>query len=653
MGTRPARSVGAEASDLDGRRLGSRAVVTATPRHERRRRTPAARSRRSPSGAWLVTLVALASACEAAGCAASEPSASSTTDSPDLATTTTDAARESSRGAMAVTAHPLATDAALKILRSGGTAADAAIAAQLVLGLVEPQSSGLGGGACVVFYDASTGSVTTLDARETAPAAATERYLLAEDGEPLGFFSAVRSGRSVGVPGVPRLLEVMHEEHGKRPWKSLFEPALELARHGFPISPVLHHTIVSWMDTIRRDASARAYLLDSKGAAKPAGAILHNPDYAETLDTLARRGADGFYRGAIADDVAKAVRSDPGGSGVMTASDLAGYRVVPRPPVCGSYRGNEVCGMGPPSSGGVAVTQMLGMLERFDMRAAGPSSLRSVHLFTQAGRLAFADRATYLADSDFVTVPVSGLVDRGYVASRAALIDEERDMGTAHAGSPHGETTGHAPDPSPPIASGTSHLSIRDTNGNAVAMTTTIEAPFGNGRMTHGFFLNNELTDFSFAPSVDHLPVANRVEGGKRPRSSMSPTIVRDVHGKLSIVTGSPGGANIIHTTTQSVVAIVDWQLAPHAAVALPHYRNSNDTTTLERFAPGIIGPDDVTRLAPELRAMGHTVTVGTIPSGLSTIQLTEHGLLGGADPRGEGTVGGFDPLQTARRAAE
>lgn len=588
--------------------------------------------------------VAIVLGIVAQGCVSTAPDAAEST----TATRTDELRRghdcddddDNSRGAMVVTANPLATEAALDVLRHGGNAADAAIAAQLVLGLVEPQSSGLGGGAFVVYYDAKSDSLTTLDARETAPAAATESYFLNGTGSPLAFSAAVRSGKSVGVPGVPRLIEVMHKEHGKRSWKRLFEPAIELARKGFPISPRMSASIASSIPGFQRDANASAYFLDGNGAAKAAGTILRNPEYAETLETIAKEGADGFYYGVIANDIANTVQTDPGGAGAMTTSDLAGYRVVRRPAVCGKYRGNAVCGMGPPSSGAVAVAQMLGMLERFDMRAAGPNSLRSVHLFTQAGRLAFADRALYLADPDFVSVPVGGLVDPAYVASRSALIDETRDMGTAQAGTPPNVTTWHNPDPSPPIYTGTSHLSIRDRHGNALSMTTTVEGPFGCGRMTHGFLLNNQLTDFSFVPSVNGVPVANRVEGGKRPRSSMSPTIVFDEKGKVSIVTGSPGGSNIIHTTAQSIIAIVDWKLSPQAAVTLPHYLNSNGSTTLETFDPGVIGPDDVTLLAPQLSALGHPVSIGGITSGLSTIQVTKRGLLGGADPRREGTVG-------------
>lgn len=546
------------------------------------------------------------------------------------------------KGTLVVTAHPVATHAALAELRRGGNAIDAFVASQLVLGLVEPQSTGLGGGGFLVYYDARRKQLETYDAREKAPARATPELFLRADGTELGFSEAVLSGRSVGVPGVPMLLEVAHRAHGKRRWASLFESALELAEGGFVISPRLNAQISANAGNLARDPAAAAYFLDAKGAAKPAGTLLQNPGYADTLRSLRRDGAKGFYFGKIAADIARAVHRDPAAPGTLSELDLASYQVVVRAPVCGSYRGFEVCGMGPPSSGGIGVGQILGMLEPFDMAAAGPGTLRSVQLFTQASRLAFADRARYLGDPDFVDVPVAGLLDPGYLASRSALIAEDRDMGTASPGVPAGSNNPGAADGSPPRFGGTSHSTIRDACGNVVSTTTTVESPFGNNRMVDGFVLNNELTDFAFTPIVNGSPVANRVEPNKRPRSSMSPTIVFDREGQVVYTAGSPGGATIIGVTAQTLIGMIDWKLAPQQAAAFPHFLNNNGNTVLETTLPSVNGPLDLATLAPALTAMGHTVVSNAVTSGTAIIQVTPDGLIGGADPRREGTVGGF-----------
>ncbi len=549
---------------------------------------------------------------------------------------------------MVVTANPLATAAGAKILQNGGTAVDAMVAVQTVLGLVEPQSSGLGGGAFVVYYDAGTGEVTTFDAREKAPASATGNRFLDADGNSIGFFNAWQSGLSVGVPGVPRMLEAMHDRYGRLPWPRLFAPATALARGGFELTERTSSQVAGLLARntegeprlFFRDPVAFAYFTTPDGEAKPAGTLMRNRDYAETLRILARDGADGYYEGPVAADIAAAVTGDLNIPGDMTVEDLAGYGVIERTPVCVDYRGHEVCGMGPPSSGGIAVGQMLGILRSFELSGLEPVSVEAAHLFAQAGRLAFADRNYYVADSDFVDVPVAGLLDDDYLASRADLITGV-DMGTALPGVPPGAEALAAPDPKAK-SSGTSHVSIVDRYGSALSMTTTIESSFGNGVMVRGFLLNNELTDFSFQPADgDGNPIANRVEGGKRPRSSMSPSIVFDDAGQVEIVTGSPGGSRIIGYTAQSIMNMIDFGRDPQEAINLPHYGNRNGNTELETAIPGVTGPGDAATLQDGLEALGHPVSVRDLTSGLSIIQVTADGLVGGADQRRDGAVGG------------
>lgn len=548
---------------------------------------------------------------------------------------------------MVVTANPLATDAGEQILRTGGTAADALVAVQTVLGLVEPQSTGIGGGSFVVWYDADTGETTTYDARETTPMTATEDRFAG-----LGFFTAWQSGLSVGVPGNPEMMEVVHAAHGRLPWQRLFVPAKVLAQGGFAMTQRTADQVNGLLSNnpsctdrlFFRDPVAFAYFTNGDTtdcAAKPAGTIMRNKDYADTMKELARDGADAFYEGELAKAIVDAVQSDPNIPGDMTLEDLAAYEVVEREPVCQDYRGHEVCGMGPPSSGAIAVGQMLGILEHFDL-GDDPLDVEAVHLFTQAGRLSFADRNLYVADTDFVTVPVEGLLDDDYLAERAALIGPN-DMGTAQPGTPPGEF-----DPTGPQAAdteaGTSHISIVDRWGNAASVTTTVESSFGNGVMVPGggFLLNNELTDFSFAPvDGDGQPIANRVQPGKRPRSSMSPTIVFDAEGDLELVTGSPGGSRIISYTAQSIVNFIDFGLDPQEAINVPHYMNRNGSTDIEAPIPGVTWDYDAQGLADELEARGHSVNITGLSSGLSLIAVTDDGLVGGADQRRDGTVGG------------
>ena len=535
---------------------------------------------------------------------------------------------------MVAAANPLATRAGYEILRAGGNAVDAAIAVQLVLGLVEPQSSGLGGGAFALFHDARTNTLTAYDGRETAPAAAKPDRFLGSDGKPLGFFDAVAGGLAVGVPGTVRLLETMHRAHGRLPWQHLFASAIALAERGFPVSRRLHNEIASqpvWPQTRAHD-----YFHAADGAPIPEGALLRNPAYVQTLRRLASEGAKAFYDGPIADDIVRTVHRSPRHPGDLTRADLAHYQARVRTPVCDGYRGYRVCGMPLPSSGGITVLQTLKMLEPYDIAAMGAASFWSVHFASEAERLAFADRDAYLADPDFVPPP-EGLLDDGYLHARSLLISTRGSLGVAAPGDP-GRRLAVATAGSWGIGvtadfPSTSQISIVDADGNALSMTTTIEYGFGSRLMTEGgFLLNNELTDFSFVPVDNGKPVANRVEPGKRPRSSMAPTIVYDESGAVAIVTGSPGSSAIIDYVVKTLLAIIDWRLDPQAAAALPNFGSRNGPTELEKDTP-------VASLAPKLAALGHDVRVIEETSGVQTIVRTRGGMVGGADPRREGTV--------------
>jgi gamma-glutamyltranspeptidase/glutathione hydrolase len=545
----------------------------------------------------------------------------------------------STQNDMVAAANPLAVEAGRRILSQGGTAVDAAVAVQMVLNLVEPQSSGIGGGAFMLFHNGRNGLLTAYDGRETAPAAAKPDRFLDKEGKPLKFYDAVVGGMSVGVPGTLRLLEVAHRQYGKLPWAQLFEPAITLAEQGFAVSPRLNVAIAG--EKYLAQDRAKAYFYNPDGTPRPVGYTLKNPAFAATLKRIAAEGADAFYQGEIARDIVETARSHPTNPGDLTEADLAAYKVKVREPVCGTYRVYKVCGMPPPSSGGITVLQILGILEPFDMKALGPRSLFSVHLFSEAGRLAYADRNQYLADPDFVKAP-DGLTDPAYLHERAALIKVDQSMGRAKAGTPP-----VAPARKKAAALGgfgagtalefpsTSHISIVDKYGNAVAMTTTIEDMFGSRLMTKsGFLLNNELTDFSFTPVEDGKPVANRVEGGKRPRSSMAPTIVYDGKGMIFMVAGSPGGSAIINYVAKTLVGVLDWGLDPQAAIDLPNIGSRNGPTELEKDTP-------VAALEPKLKALGHETRVMEHTSGLQAIVRSRRGWVGGADPRREGTVAG------------
>ncbi|KAA2241245.1 gamma-glutamyltransferase [Salinarimonas soli] len=531
---------------------------------------------------------------------------------------------------MAAAANPLAAAAGREMLAKGGSAVDAAIAVQLVLNLVEPQSSGLGGGAFLMHFDRATNALVTLDGRETAPMAATPERFIGPDGKPMRFADAVVGGRSVGVPGTPRLLEEAHKRWGRLPWAEVFGPAIRLSEEGFVISPRLAG-LVAGEKALADDPRAKAYFYREDGTPKAAGERLANPAFARTLRTLAERGAGAFYEGEIAADILDVVRSHPTNPGDMTAEDLRAYRVEERAPVCGRYRVYRVCGMGPPSSGAVAVQQILGILEPHDLARIGPGA-QAAHLMSEAGRLAYADRALYLGDPAFVPVPLPGLVDRDYLAERARLVDPERSMGRAKAGEPP-QKRGWLLAPGEGVEFGTSHISIIDGAGNAVSMTTTIEDGFGSRVMTRGgFMLNNELTDFNFAPTEDGRPVANRVEPGKRPRSSMAPTIVFDAFDRLYVVTGSPGGSQIINFVAKTLIGLLDWRLDPQVAVDLPNMGSRNGPTELERGT-------EAEAWKAALEAKGHEVRLVEMTSGIQAIVVTPQGLVGGADSRREGVA--------------
>ncbi|HSS23609.1 MAG TPA: gamma-glutamyltransferase family protein [Mycobacterium sp.] len=559
------------------------------------------------------------------------------------------------------TANPLSTQAACRLLRDGGTAADALVVAQAVLGLVEPQSSGLGGGGFLVYYDARAGSVQAYDGREVAPAGAGENYLrwISDVDHAAPEPNARASGRSIGVPGILRMLELVHNDHGHTPWRDLFGPAVALADGGFDISPRMAAAISDSAAQLRVDPQARGYFFNPDGSLRSAGTRLTNPAYSKTLSAIASSGVNAFYTGDIAHDiVAEASDTSDGRTpSMMTNEDLAGYVAKKRDPLCMTYRGRQICGMPAPSSGGVAVGATLGILEHFPMGEYPPTnvdlnggrpSVMGVHLVSEAERLAYADRDKYVADPDFVGLPggsLNALIDPGYLAGRTALISLQHSMGTANPGD-FGMPTGVAP---PGTEHGTSHVSIVDSYGNAAAFTTTIESTFGSFHMVDGFVLNNELTDFAADPrAADGSPVANRVQPGKRPRSSMAPTLVFDSspagRGALYAVTGSPGGSTIIQFVVKTLVAMLDWGLNPQQAVSLVDFGAENSPqTNVGGEDPEINTSDngDHDPLVQGLRALGHQVNLADQASGLSAITRSTSRWTGGADPRRDGVVMG------------
>ncbi len=560
-----------------------------------------------------------------------------------------------------VTANPLASKAACDVLAAGGTATDAAIAAQLVLGLAEPQSSGIGGGGFLLHYDAATGRIQAYDGRETAPAAADGNYLnrvSATDAAPPKP-SARASGRSIGVPGVMRMLELVHREHGRTPWRDLFTPASTLARDGFTVSPRLAASVAAERAGIAADPATSAYFLHPDGSPIAAGENLRNPALADTYAALAERGADALHTGPIAAAILAAAVDTAGGRtpSLLTAADLAGYRPVERKATCGRYHEFQVCGMSPPSSGGVVVLATLGILARVHIDAekpepAGPDGAvptpRAVHLIAEAERLAYADRDRYVADTDFVPLPgeapESAMLDPTYLDGRAALIKPQGSLGKATAGDLGPVPVGTGPEGP---EHGTSHLSIVDKYGNAVSFTTSVESAFGAYHMAGGFVLNNQLTDFAAQPLDDKgVPVANRVQPGKRPRSSMAPTVVTTDAGagkpELRFVTGSPGGSQIPQFVVKTLVNALDWGQGPQAAVSAPDVGATNTPVTgVGGEHPDVDEAGDGANdaLVIGLRALGHQVSVAPQSSGLSMLARSPDGWVGGADPRREGVV--------------
>ena len=548
---------------------------------------------------------------------------------------------------MAAAANPLAAEAGREMLRKGGSAIDAAIAMQAVLTLVEPQSSGIGGGAFIMLWDGK--KVHAYDGRETAPAGATERLFLNADGTPMTFTDAQIGGRSVGTPGVLRALEMAHKKTGQLRWSELFEPAIRLSEQGFAISPRLH-SLIAADRFIAQSPEMAAYFLNADGTPKATGTLLKNPALAAVFKRIANEGPDALYHGPIADEIARKVQGNRN-AGSLSQADLKGYAAKEREPLCTDYKRWKICGMPPPSSGAVAVAQILGTLQALEARdprlaiapmtpikSALPAGFEptpeAVHLIAEAGRLAFADRALYLADSDFTPVPTAGLVAPNYLAQRAALIGE-RSMGIAKPGQPAGIQVAYAPDRSP-LRISTSQVVAVDDMGGAVSMTTTVEAAFGSHVMVQGFLLNNQMTDFSFIPEENGQPVANRVQPGKRPRSAMAPTLVFDREsGELLATVGSPGGSQIIEYVSKSLVAMLDWNLDPQAAISLPNFGSRNGATELEAglFSPG---------LKQALKDKGHALSEIDMTSGIQAIVLKRDArgkvsLSGGADPRREG----------------
>jgi len=523
------------------------------------------------------------------------------------------------------------------MLRRGGSAVDAAIAMAMVLTLVEPQSSGIGGGAFLLHFDGKRGALDSYDGRETAPAKARADMFLNDKGKPRDFFDAVIGGLSVGVPGELRMLEMAHKAHGKLDWKLLFAPAIELAEKGFEISPRLHSLLARDPVLPRMRVAGRYFYRN--GSPKPAGSKLKNPELATVLRAVANGGADAFYQGQIATDIAAAVRGYKKNPGSMTLADMKAYRAKKREPVCGSYRKYRLCGMGPPTSGGIAALQILGVLQRFDLPSMDKDSVDVAHLFAEAGRLAYADRDLHVADPDFVQVPVARLLDPAYLRRRATQIDPLRSMGKVSPGQLEPGKTGfrHAPDTSLERPS-TSHLVAVDAAGNAVSMTASIEGAFGSHIMVRGMLLNNELTDFSFVPAANGKPVANRVEPNKRPRSSMTPMVVLDAHGKrLVLALGSPGGSRIIAYVARVMMDVLDFRLDPQTAIARPNIVNRNGPTEIERHRRDAAW---VQRTKEALEKRGHQVKVRDLNSGLHAIlALPGGGYVGGADPRREGLV--------------
>jgi gamma-glutamyltranspeptidase/glutathione hydrolase len=529
---------------------------------------------------------------------------------------------------MVSAADPRAAAAGVEILRQGGSATDAAIATMLALGVVEPQSSGLGGGSFLVLYDAKTKAMTTVDGRETAPMAADDHWFYDAAGKPLSHFAAVPGGRSVGVPGAVRAMALAHRQSGKLPWAKLFAPAIRLARDGFVLSPRMNNSLTQFSGHV--DPAYRALFFGTDNKPLPAGTTVRNPEQAALLERIANQGPDSFYVGPQAAKLVATVNGAARNPSKMTAGDLAAYDAKARPVLCGRYRGYKVCSMGPPSSGGITVLMILAQLERFDMTKLGKDSATAWHLFAESSRLAYADRDLYLGDPDFVSVPLKGLLDRRYIASRSKLIDPARTMTRIAAGTPPGAPK-RVPAKVQEVA-GTTDLAVTDGAGNVAEVTTTVEGPFGSGLTVDGMILNNQLTDFDIVPVKDGYLVANRVEGGKRPRSSMAPTIVFGPDGKVRLAVGAAGGSTIIAQVAKAIVGVVDWKLSAQDAIGLGLLYAPGKTATAEQGT-------QLDAMLPALRGLGEDVR--TAPMGLKANAIERVGgrWVGAADPRSEGVA--------------
>lgn len=549
---------------------------------------------------------------------------------PEITTSVSEKVMQTTDEYMIAAANPLAAAAGQDVLARGGNAIDAMVTTQLVLGLVEPQSSGLGGGAFLVYYDANSKAITTFDGRETAPMAATPRLFQTDDGEKLKFWDAVVGGLSVGTPGTVKLMYETHKKLGKLEWSSLVQPAIDLAETGFEVSERMHQSIANDKERLSVHPDTKAYFFNESGEALPVGHLLKNQAYADTLKAISTNGADAFYKGPIAQAIVDKVNtaSNPG---VLAVADLENYKIKEREPVCVDYRSYDVCGMGPPSSGALTVGQILGLLQPYDLTSLGPTSVESWRLIGDASRLAFADRGRYMADSDFVPMPTEGLLGPAYLKKRSDLLTGDKALESVSAGEPEWDHAMLLADDESIEFRSTSHFSIVDAEGNAVSITTTIENGFGSRLMSGGFLLNNELTDFSFATHNEGIPIANRVEPGKRPRSSMSPTIIMK-DGAPYMVIGSPGGSRIIGYVAQTIIAHLDWGMNVQEAINMPHAVNRFGKFDLEEGT----GAES---LQVELESIGYEVGVRGLTSGLHGIVLDNGKLMGGADPRREGVV--------------
>ncbi len=531
---------------------------------------------------------------------------------------------------MASAANPLAVKAGEQILAKGGSAVDAAIAMQLVLGLVEPQSSGIGGGLFLLHWDKQKNSLTSIDGRETAPAAAGPDLFM-QNCKLMSWREAFVGGKAVGVPGVIKALELAHQQHGVLPWAELFTPAIEIAEQGFTVSPRLAGLLkANWNPGLDKFALSAAYF-KTEGQWLPAGFVRKNPDYAALLKKIAKQGSQAFYQGDNAKALVEAVQQAAVNAGNITLADVTAYQPKQREPLCIPYREFKICSMAPPSSGGLAVLQMMGMLSHYPLAKLKPNSVEAIHLISQAGKLAFADRERFAADPDFVKVPVQGLLAADYLKQRAGLLTAPEGA-AAVAGQPQGAE---------PLASGnaiefanTSHLSVVDSKGNAVSMTTSIENAFGSGLFVNGYLLNNQLTDFSLQAKVDGYWVANRVEAKKRPRSSMAPMMVFDKDGSLVYITGSPGGSRIINYVAQNLVAVLDWDMDAQQAANLPRFTHRNDGLVLEQNT-------NLSQLVPALLELGYKPKLADLNSGIHAVEIKKDRLEGAADPRREGIAAG------------